>query len=346
MKYKISEIADFLNREFKGEDGVIIGCNTLSDAREDEISFLANPKYVKYLATSRAGVVILEPKYAKEVDKCIISPNPYLDFARVVGLFAKAQGEFTGISDLSFIHPDAHLDKGVVVYPYVFIGPRAQIKKGTKLFPGVYIGEDCFIGEDCVLYPNVVVMGQCIIGNRVILHPGVVIGADGFGFAATQGGREKFPQIGNVVIEDEVEIGANTTIDRAALGETRVGKGTKIDNQVQVGHNVKIGSNCVIVAQVGIAGSTRLGNNVILAGQVGIAGHVNLADGCMIGDKSGINKDVKKTGIYSGAPIMEHNKFLRTCAVLPKLPDMHRELKRLRQEIDKLKEQFKDIQDK
>jgi UDP-3-O-[3-hydroxymyristoyl] glucosamine N-acyltransferase len=341
MKYKVSEIAAFLKRDFKGEDREIIGCNTLMNAGKDEISFLANPKYVKYLSSTKAATVVLEPKYADEIDRCIISPDPYLDFAKVVGLFAKEQGEYKGISSLSYIHPDAVLEEGVIVYPFVFVGPRARIGKNTKLFMGVYIGEDCSVGEGCIFYPNVVVMGGCSIGNKVILHPGVVIGADGFGFALGDKGREKFPQIGRVVIEDEVEIGANTTIDRAALGETRIGKGTKIDNQVQIGHNVEIGPDCVIVAQVGIAGSTKVGQSVILAGQVGIVGHVNIADGCVIGAKSGINKDIKRKGIYSGSPFMEHNRFLKTCAVIPKLPDMYRELKRLRNEIEDLKEELK-----
>ncbi len=341
MKYKLSEIASFLNREFTGEDIEIRGCNTLMDAREDEISFLANLKYATYLSSTRAGAVILSPEYSDKVSRAIISDNPYLDFAKVVSLFAKEQGEFKGISELSYIDPTAKIEAGVTIYPFVYIGPRAYIGKNSKIFSGTYIGEDVHIGNECILYPNVTVMGGCSIGNRVILHPGVVIGADGFGFAQADTKREKFPQIGKVVIEDDVEVGANTTIDRAALGETKIGKGTKIDNQVQIGHNVQVGDNCVIVAQVGIAGSTKIGNNVILAGQVGVGGHLNIADNVIVGGKSGIAKDIKRPGIYSGIPVMDHSTFLKMSTTLPKLPEMRKEIVRLKKEIEDLKNQIK-----
>lgn len=346
MKYRLSELAAFLKREFIGKDVEICGCNTLMDAKEGEISFLANPKYAKYLKSTRAGAVILEPSYASEVKNGIISDNPYLDFAKVVSLFAKEQGEFSGISELSYIHEDAKIAEDVVIYPYVYIGPRAKIGKKTKIFSGVYIGEDVSIGNKCTIYPNVVIMGGCEIGNRVILHPGVVIGSDGFGFAMGDEGREKFPQIGKVVIEDDVEIGSNSTVDRAALGETKIGKGTKIDNLVQIGHNVKIGANSVLVAQVGIAGSTNIGKNVILAGQVGVVGHLNIADGVIIGAKSGVPKDLKKKGIYSGSPIMEHNRFLRTCSVISKLPEIYKEFKQLKKKLDILEKQLTENQDR
>ncbi len=296
MKYRLSQLAALLKREFIGEDVEILGCNTLMDAREWEISFFGQSKICKISQIYQAGAVIVDHSYKDSVKNSIISDNPYLDFAKVVSLFAKEQGEFHGISEFSYVHEDAVVGEGVTIYPYVYIGPRARIGKSTKIFPGVYIGEDVSIGEECIIYPNVVIMGGCEIGNRVILHPGVVIGADGFGFALGDEGREKFPQIGKVVIEDDVEVGANSTIDRAALGETKVGRGTKIDNQVQIGHNVKVGANSVIVAQVGIAGSTTIGNNVILAGQVGIVGHVNITDGVIIGAKSGVSKDIKKEG--------------------------------------------------
>ncbi len=340
--YKLSKLAQYLKRDFKGKDVEIRGCNTLMDAKEDEISFLSNPKYVKYLALTRAGAVVLGPEYAERTNcSIIISENPYLDFAKIVSLFAKEQGEFQGISDGSFIHKEAIIGENVTIYPHVYIGPRAKIGDNTTIFSGSYIGEDVSIGKECLIYPNVVIMGGCVIGNKVILHPGVVIGSDGFGFAMENGVREKFPQIGRVVIEDNVEIGANTTVDRASLGETRIGRGTKIDNQVQIGHNVIIGENSVIVAQVGIAGSTRIGNNVILAGQVGIAGHVKITDGVIIGAKSGVGKDINKTGVYSGIPVMEHSKFLRLSSLLPKLYDIYREFKKLKKEVLEIKQSLK-----
>lgn len=341
MKYKLSEIASYLNRNFTGNDIEITGCNSLMDARENQISFLANLKYAKHLSSTKAGAVILPPEYSDKVHRAIISDNPYLDFAKVVSLFAKPQGEFSGISELSYIDPTAKIELGVTIYPFVYVGPRAYIGKNSKIFSGTYIGEDVLIGSNCILYPNVTVMGGCNIGNNVILHAGVVIGADGFGFAQEHNKREKFPQIGQVIIEDDVEIGANTTIDRAALGETKIGKGTKIDNQVQIGHNVHVGDNCVIVAQVGIAGSTKIGNNVILAGQVGVAGHLNITDNVIIGAKSGISKDIKEPGIYSGAPIMDHRRFLRVSTLLTKLPEINKEISRLKKELEELKKQIK-----
>ncbi len=341
MKISASEVALLLGRELRGSDILLTGCNTLEDAKESEISFLANPRYVKFLSTTQAGVIILEEKYASEVKRCIISDNPYLDFARVVKLFAKKEGDVTGISTQAYIHPEAKLGENVVVYPFAYIGKEAKIGSGSVLFPGVYVGERCEIGEKCILYPNVVIQACSKIGKKVILHAGVIIGADGFGFADNMGLKEKFPQIGNVIIGDNVEIGANTTIDRAALGSTKIGEGTKIDNQVQIGHNVAIGKHCIIVGQVGIAGSTKIGDHVTLAGQVGIAGHLTIADRCIIGAKAGVMRDIKKEGAYSGIPAMQHSQHMRILSTYLKLPSLFKEIKRLKQEIEELKKEIK-----
>ncbi len=342
MKITAREIALLLGRELRGDDIILEGCNTLEKATESEISFLANPKYAKYLSTTRAGVIILEDKYASEVERCIVSDNPYLDFARVVKLFAQEEGDFSGISSQAYIHPEAQIEEDVVVYPFVYIGKGARIGRGSTLFSGVYVGEGCTIGQQCILFSNVVIQARSEIGNRVILHAGVIIGADGFGFADNQGLKEKFPQIGNVIIEDDVEIGANTTIDRAALGSTKIGEGTKIDNQVQIGHNVEVGKHCIIVGQVGIAGSTKIGNNVILAGQVGIAGHLKIGDGCMVGAKAGVMRDLKEGTAYSGIPAMEHGKHMRVLSTYIKLPSLFKELKRIKKEIEELKRGLKE----
>jgi UDP-3-O-[3-hydroxymyristoyl] glucosamine N-acyltransferase len=214
------------------------------------------------------------------------------------------------------------------------------VNAGVRIFSGSYLGEDCSIGEDTIIYPNCSLMAGTLVGKRVILHAGTVLGSDGFGFAQAASGMTKFPQIGRTVIEDDVEIGANTTIDRAALGETRVGHGTKIDNLVQLGHNVRVGRNCIIVSQVGIAGSTTLGDGVVLAGQVGVAGHLNLGDGCRIGAKSGVGKDVPPGQDVSGIPVMPHGSFLRASAIMPKLPEMKRRLGRLEKELAALREEL------
>lgn len=336
----LSDIAVSLGLTLQGEDLEITGVNTLSDASPAELSFLANPKYASQLATTRAGAVIVSADQVLDNKPCLISANPYLDFARGVQLFAKTQGCFTGISELAFIHTDARVDSTATIAPFAFIGAGAVIGPRVRIFSGTYVGEDCVIDEDTVIYPNCSLMAGTMLGKRVILHAGTVLGSDGFGFAQTAGGMTKFPQIGRTVIEDDVEIGANTTIDRAALGETRIGQGTKIDNLVQLGHNVRVGKNCILVAQVGIAGSTTLGDGVILAGQVGVAGHIHLGDGCRIGAKSGVGQDVPPKQDLSGIPVMPHGSFLRASAIMPKLPEMKRRLTKLEKELAALREEL------
>lgn len=336
----LSEIAAALGLTLQGGDTEITGVNTLADASPSELSFLANPKYAPQLATTRAGAVIVSADQAQASMPCLLSPNPYLDFARCVQLFAKPQGRFEGISDLAFVHPEATVDPAAAVGPFVSIGQGAHVGRGVRIFSGTYVGENCFVDEDTTIYPNCSLMAGTRLGKRVILHAGTVLGSDGFGFAQGAGAMTKFPQIGRVVIEDDVEIGANTTIDRAALGETRVGQGTKIDNLVQLGHNVRVGRNCLIVAQVGIAGSTTLGDGVILAGQVGVAGHIHIGDGCRIGAKSGIGQDIPPKQDMSGIPVMPHGTFLRTSSIMPKLPEMKRRLSKLEKELAALREEI------
>ena len=336
----LSEISARLGLTLKGGDKNVTGVNTLSDASATELSFLANPKYAPQLATTGAGAVIVSAEHATDDRPCLVSENPYLDFARCVQLFARPQGCFEGVSELAFVHPEAQVDPSAAVAPFAFIGQGASIGPGVRVFSGVSIGEDCSIGKDTVIYPNCSLMAGTQVGSRVILHAGTVLGSDGFGFAQAGGAMTKFPQIGRVVIEDDVEIGANTTIDRAALGETRIGQGTKIDNLVQLGHNVRVGRNCILVAQVGIAGSTSLGDGVILAGQVGVAGHIHLGDGCRIGAKSGVGQDVPPKQDLSGIPAMPHGTFLRASAITPKLPEMKRRLARLEKEMAALREEL------
>lgn len=337
MELLLSDLAERLGLELKGEDRPVNGVNTLEHAGPQEISFLASSKYLDQLASCRAAAVILTADMADRVTTALVSDNPYLHFARSVQLFARPQGSFTGQSDLAFVHPEATVADDVTIYPNVFVGRGVSVGSGTVLFSGVYLGEDSVVGAGCTLYPNVVVMSSSAIGNNVIIHGGAVIGSDGFGFAEAVAGREKIPQIGRVIIEDDVEIGAATTIDRAALGETRIGKGTKIDNLVQIGHNVQVGENSVIVAQVGIAGSAKLGRNVILAGQVGVAGHLEIGDNCRVGAKSGVAKSIPAGTDIIGFPPMKGRQYLRYATVAPKLPEMHRQLKALEKQVAELR---------
>ncbi|MFW6323706.1 MAG: UDP-3-O-(3-hydroxymyristoyl)glucosamine N-acyltransferase [Desulfovibrionales bacterium] len=338
MKIRIHDLAQTLGLTYQGDgDCEISGVNTLDEAGPLDLSFLANPKYRDQLSTTAAGAVVVDKDNASLAETALISATPYLDFARAVQLFAKPQGSFTGQSPLASIHPEAEVHEDATVYPFVYVGARAKVGAGVTLFSGVYIGEDSVIGPSCTLYPNCTIMAGTELGEKVVLHPGAVVGSDGFGFAQAGGGFEKFPQIGRTVIEDRVEIGANTTIDRAALGETRVCRGTKIDNLVQLGHNVTIGENGILVAQVGIAGSTKVGKNAVLAGQVGVAGHLEIGDNCRIGAKSGLNRSLPAGTDASGIPAMEHRKFLKVAALLGKLPQIVRRLTNLERTVAGMK---------
>ncbi|SDB28438.1 UDP-3-O-[3-hydroxymyristoyl] glucosamine N-acyltransferase [Desulfonatronum thiosulfatophilum] len=340
MGHTLSELASRLGLPMHGSDTVIQGVAGLEKAGPQDLSFLAGAKYAPLLKTSRAGAVILQQEYLDGVGSALISTNPYLDFTRALRLFATPQGCLTGQSDMAYIHPESSVDDSVTVYPFVFIGKDAQVGKGSTLFSGVYVGENCRIGERVVLYPNVVLMSGTSIGNDVIVHPGTVLGSDGFGYTPCATGLEKMPQVGNLRIDDQVEIGANAAIDRATLGTTHIGAGTKIDNLVQIGHNVEVGAHCILVSQVGVAGSSKLGNRVTLAGQVGIADHLQLGDDCRVGAKSGVNRSLQGGRDYLGSPAVEAKKFMRIAASWNRLPEMGKRLAALEKELALLKTQL------
>jgi UDP-3-O-[3-hydroxymyristoyl] glucosamine N-acyltransferase len=334
----LRELAKALGVEFKGDgDLEITGVNSLEAAGAHELSFLANPKYAGLLTSTHAGAVVADEPHARLISTALISATPYLDFVRAVQLFSRPQGSFQGQSPLASIHPEARVHEDATVYPFAYVGAGAGIGRGTTVFSGVYIGEECEVGQDVLLYPNCVLMARTGVGDRTIIHPGAVVGSDGFGFAPSTGGYEKFPQIGRVVVGQDVEIGANSAIDRAALGQSRLGRGTKIDNLVQIGHNVAIGEECIIISQVGIAGSTRIGDNVVVAGQVGIAGHLSIGDNVRIGAKSGVGKDIPSNSDVSGIPAMDHHRFLKVASLLSRLPEMSKRLRALEAELAKLK---------
>jgi UDP-3-O-[3-hydroxymyristoyl] glucosamine N-acyltransferase len=340
MSWTLSGIAQTLGMRLRGEDCEVTGINTLEAAGPGDISFLANPRYARYLPLTRAAAVIVSEEQAGDLRSALISANPYIDFGRAAALFAKPQGCFTGLSSRAFIHPEAELEPDVTVYPFAFVGARAKIGAGVRLFPGVYVGEECTVGAGSTLYPNSVLMAGTTVGVNCVLHAGVVLGADGFGFARSPAGIQKIPQIGVVRIGDEVEIGAHSCVDRAALGETRVGDRTKIDNLVQIGHNVTIGRECFLVSQVGISGSTKVGDAVTMAGQAGIAGHLSIGSNVTIGPQSGVARDIADNTTCGGSPCVDGGTFMRTIAVMPKLPDMYKRLKALESELADLRAQL------
>ena len=336
MTFKLSELAAKLGLTLKGEDKDVSGVATLEEAGPGDISFLANPKYIPQLAGTKAGAVVIHPDHSAEVDTALVSADPYRDFSRIMYLFAKPQGSFSGISPQACVDPAAQLGQGCTVYPFCYIGPRARLADGVTLFPGCYVGEDASIGAGTVLNPNVSVMAGTKIGEKCIIHAGVVLGADGFGFVPTPMGIEKIPQVGIVRIGNNVEIGANTAIDRASLGETVVEDGCKIDNLVQLGHNVRVGRHTMLVSQTGIAGSTRVGERVVMAGQAGIGGHLHIGDGAVIGPKSGIGQDVAAGQTVMGMPPMEGRQYLRYVVTAPKLMDMVKKIKQLEKDVAEL----------
>lgn len=331
---RLSEVAGKVGLTFTGHDIDVSGVNTLAKAGPGDVAPLLSRKYLPQLAETQAGAVLCEAKHATQTANCLITENPKLDWARVVALFAKPQGCLTGISPQAFVHPDAEIGEGVTLYPFVFVGARAQVGKGATLFPGVYVGEDCIVGAGATLYPNVALMAGTVLGEGVIIHAGAVLGSDGYGYAQGPAGHVKVPQVGNVIIGRDVEIGANTAIDRAALESTKVGDGTKIDNLVQIAHNVETGRHCLIISQVGIAGSTKLGNGVVLAGQAGLRDNISLGDGVQVAAQSGVGQDLPPGTLVGGSPSMDAATYLKVSLLLPKLPELMRRVKRLEKAVE------------
>lgn len=334
---KLSDIASLLGLTLKGPDAEVIGVNTLEKAGPTEVSFLSNPKYTSQLAETRAGAVIVLPEFADQVERALVSDAPYQDFGRVLALFAPRQGCFEGISPLAYIDPAAELGANVTVYPFAFVGQGARIGEGATLFAGVYVGENARVGAFSTLYPNAVVMANCEIGEECTLFPGAVIGSDGFGYARSAAGIQKIPQVGRVVLGRQVEVGANATIDRAVLDATRIGDGTKVDNLVQLGHNVQVGRNGFIVSQVGVSGSTIIGDNCTLAGQVGIAGHLHIGDNVTIGPQSGVARDIPDNVTVGGSPAVDQGTFMRTLTLMPRFPELFKRLSKVEKELERLR---------
>ncbi len=339
MEKTLKELAQLVGGVCQGpEDLKIRGLAAIHQAGPDEITFVARPKFAKQIEASQAGAFIVSPDLGSVPRPLIITPNPYLAYAKIATVFAPPARRWPGISNQACLGADCTLGRDVSIGPFVCLGQGVRLGDGVTLDPGVVLGHGVTIGADTRLYANVTVADNCTLGNRVIVHSGTVIGADGFGFAPDGAAYYKIPQLGTVVIEDDVEIGANCTIDRGALGETRICRGVKIDNLVMVAHNVVVGENTIIVAQVGISGSTQIGRNVILAGQVGIVGHIHIGDGVRIGAKSGIPNSIAAGQVVMGSPAVPHQDYLRIQAVQKKLPQLYDRLKALEKQVAALTE--------
>lgn len=343
MEKPLSELAVLLNGEIIGDADVLIsGVNSLDEAKGGDISFFANPKYGDKLAATKASAILVKPGSEGAGKNLLVVQDPYAAFGKVLEYFYGQQHPKTGIHPLAFIGEKALVSPEASIYPHVYVGPRSEIAKDVILYPGVVIDCDVTIGEGSVLYPNVTVYRGSVVGKRVTLHAGVVIGSDGFGFAMPGQENRKIPQVGIVQIDDDVEIGANTTIDRATLGRTWIRKGVKIDNLVQIAHNVVIGANSIIVAQVGVSGSTKIGESVMIGGQAGIVGHLNIGDNAMIAAGAGIHKDMPPGQICAGSPQQPYREWRRVVATLPKLPEMRSKITALNRRIEALEKFIKE----
>jgi len=344
MKFTLGEIASIVSGELKGNPEVVItGISGIKEACRGDITFLANPKYSYLMKTTKASALITS-RDPVDTDKPVIqTDNPSLAFTKVVELVApNGVRHPQGIHPTAVIAKSAHVGKNVAIGAYTVIEGNVAIGDDTIIYGGCYIGHHTHIGEHCLIYPHVDIRERSEIGNRVIIHCGAVIGSDGFGFATVKGVREKIPQIGSVLVEDDVEIGANVTIDRARFDKTIIGRGTKIDNLVQIAHNVVIGENCIIVAQAGISGSTTLGKGVILAGQTGVVGHIVIGDGAVIAAQAGVTKSVPPGIKVSGYPAKPHEVSKRVNACVQRLPHMYKRIKELEDKIDQLEERLKE----
>jgi len=342
LKKSLNELAAFLGGDVSGDGGVVIErIRGIEEAGEGDITFLANPKYRKKLDATAAGAIIVAPGTSCPGKNLLIVADPYVALGRLLAIFHPEEEEEPGVSENASIEPGADVSPEAAVYPGVHVSRGARIERKAILYPGVFIGREAIVGEGSILYPNVVVYRRCLIGRRVVLHAGVVVGSDGFGFARPGKENIKIPQVGYVQIDDDVEIGANTTIDRGALGRTWIQKGVKIDNLVQIAHNVVIGEYSVIVAQVGISGSTQLGTGVVVGGQAGIVGHIRLGDHVMVAAQSGVHRDVPPGQIVAGTPHIPHKDWLKIGACLPKLPELREAVADLQRRLAALEERQK-----
>lgn len=335
MKFPVTQIALIINGKIEGDDTVSVDSfGKIEEAGKGQLSFLANPKYEDYLYSTKASVIILNEGFVlkQPVAATLIRvPDAYTAFATLLAKYQEImQQQLTGIQQPSYIAKTASHGKNVFIGAFAYLGENVKVGNNTKIFPNSYIGDNVTIGDDCVIHAGVKIYHDCIVGNHVNIHAGTVIGSDGFGFAPqADGSFKKVPQIGNVVIENNVEIGANATIDRATIGSTLIKTGAKLDNLIQIAHNVEVGNSTVIAAQAGVSGSTKIGKGVMIGGQVGIVGHIQIGDGARINAQSGVSKSIEPGKAVTGSPAYDYTAALRSQAVNRKLPELEKRVKEL-----------------
>ena len=343
MEFSAAQIAHIIGGSIEGDPNVTVSSfGKIEEATNGQLAFLANPKYEEYLYSTAANIIIVnEAQVVKEqlAATLIKVPDAYSAFALLLSEYQKLkQQQLVGIQEPVYIHATVKKGDNIYVGAFAYLGENAVISNGVKIYPNAYIGNNVIIGNDTIIHPGVKIYHDCIIGKNVVIHAGTVIGGDGFGFAPQPDGSfKKVPQMGNVIIEDNVEIGSNVTIDRATIGSTIIRNGAKLDNLLQIAHNVEIGCNTVVAALTGISGSTKIGNNVMIGGQAGIAGHLTIADGSKINGQSGVSKSIKTPNTaVTGTPAYDYTASMRSQALTRKLPEMEKRLKELEELVKKL----------
>jgi UDP-3-O-[3-hydroxymyristoyl] glucosamine N-acyltransferase len=344
IRKTLREIAQLIDGKVIGDGNVVItGISGIREAEEGDLTFLANPRYASLMESTKAAAIITSPEITAAPKPMIHTGNPSMAFAKVISILMPSGQRYpSGIHQTAVIGKNVKLGQDVALQPYVVIDDDSVVGDRTIIYAGSYIGHHAKIGCDCLIYPNVAIREKVEIGNRVIVHSGTVIGSDGFGFATVDGEHHKIPQIGTVLIEDDVEIGANVTIDRARFGKTVIGHGTKIDNLVQIAHNVTVGEDSIIIAQAGISGSTVIGKRVTIAGQAGLVGHITVGDNAILAAQAGVTKPVPANTCVSGSPASEHNEAKRLNAFVSRLPQIVDELKGLEEKVQRLEKKISD----
>lgn len=344
MPFRLKEIAEWIGGKVEGDEAIDISdLAKIEEAQTGQLSFIANPKYAKFVETTKASAILVGPDFPTVSRTVIRVSDPYFAFLTLIKRFhASAASSVEGVHPTAVIGEGSKIGQNVALGAYVVIGRNCILGDNTILHPGVVLGDEVSVGNSTILYANVSVREQCRIGSNVIVHMGAVIGSDGFGFAFQDGKYHKIPQTGIVVVEDDVEIGANTAIDRATLGETAIRRGAKLDNLIQIAHNVEVGEHTAIAAQTGISGSTKIGKYVKLGGQVGLVGHIVIGDRVILGAQSGVTKSMPEGAFYSGYPAREHMKAKREEASLARLPELLKRFKKLEAEVEEMRNKLKE----
>ena len=342
MKFTATQIAGILEGKVEGNPNAEVwNVAKIEEGAPGMISFLANPKYTHYIYETKSSIVIVNDSFeaTAPIQATLIRvPDAYACFAKLLAFYDQMTQNKQGVSSLAFVSSTAQCGENLYLGEFAFVGENAKIGHNVKVYPQVYVGDGCVVGDNTVLYPGVKLYRNTVVGSNCILHAGVVIGADGFGFAPQPDGHyEKIPQVGNVVIEGNVEIGANTTIDRATMGSTRIHKGVKLDNLIMLAHNTEVGENTAMAAQTGVSGSTQIGKNCVIAGQCGFVGHIKVADGTQIGAQSGVLGNIKKAGALMGSPTQPLREYLKSMAHIRRLDEMSKTIDTLKKDLETLK---------